>query len=954
MRVSTSWIKYNLGRTISDRKIIEALERAGIEVEQYSCSTSIDENIVVGMVQNVRQHPEADRLHIATVLIGSAEFEVVCGAPNVRAGILVPFAQIGSILPSGDVIEKAKLRGVISNGMLCSGRELGLSDDHEGLLELGAENKPGTTLSKIYPADSHLDLKTQANRFDLLSVLGLAREVAAQLDIPTPQYTQTELLYSSKNIFIASTEASVQRIQFAELTVDPSCETPDWMIQRLLSAGVRSISIIVDITNYVMLEYGQPLHAYDADDVSLPFSVRFAEKGEKLTTLDGNERKLTADDLVVADVKGILGLAGVMGGAKSEVSEKTKRIYLEAASFDGGLVRKMAKRHGLRSEASARFERGLPVQLQPVALAYAVELLEKHAGAKFVAAEDKLSIFPYEYRIGLRSSYASKMLGIELFKEEIVVILARLGIEAKPFDIMAEAKSHLDKPYKWGATFKQDRSDAFDCSYLTDYLYSLIRQEIGHTSLGQYEVGMPVDEAELLPGDILFYRGHDAGDKGDYGLDEIQSADSSQQPHSIKGHYYLKDSAADGFNKIEAKTEGLVGHNGLYIGDGKVIHAAKYEYVDGAWTELKEPRVMEVSVDAYTQNPTYLGARRFVENLDDWISVAKAPWWRTDLRSQEDLLEELARTIGYDKIPATIPAWHPKEVSFDRVRRPKQQLRDLLTGLGLYEVMTYSFVSAEQIAGIGDDATEYLKLKNPLSSEQAYLRRSLLPSHLRVLEQNRKDFSEVAFYELSGVFHPKDKGELPDEPLMLAITTSSSAEGYRYVKGIWDQIVAKYVLDYQFIIEDMKPYAAGRMARIMVRGKEIGRIGQILPSVLRAHKLEGEVGFLEVSWDLVLAAAQTVSYSAILKFPAANRDLTILVPLAAEWVKIGKALNIIAGVEARYGGDYYSDDLPAGYRSLTIHLELSASDHTLGDVEVLSMMVRVEQLLQNKFKAKAR
>lgn len=918
MRVSTSWIKSNLGRTISDREIVDALELAGIEVEQYSCSTMIDDNIVVGLVQNVRQHPEADRLHIVTVSNGTEDFEVVCGAPNVRAGILVPFAQIGSVLPSGDAISKAKLRGIVSNGMLCSGRELGLSDDHEGLLELAAENKPGTTLSHLYPEDGHLELKTQANRFDLLSVLGLAREVAAQLDIPTPDYIHSELLYSSESKIIASTEASVSRIQFAELTVDSSCETPDWMAQRLLSAGVRSIGIIVDITNYVMLEYGQPLHAYDADHVSLPFSVRFAQKDEKLTTLDDNNRKLTKDDLVVTDSNGILGLAGVMGGEKSEVSENTKRIYLEAASFDGAIVRKMAKRHGLRSEASARFERGLPVQLQSVALAYAAELLEKYAGAKLIQAEDRLNVFPYEYRIGLRVSYIVKMLGIDLTRDEIVVKLARLGIESRPFDIVTEARSHLDKPYAWGASFRTHRTDAFDCGYLIDYLYSLIGQMIGHSAPQLMKSGREIPLDELQIGDTLY-----------------------------------RDGA---WKEVKREDRDGVSHVAMYIGDGKIIHAENYHMVDGEWQELpKKEQIVRIDpLEIITDVKGFYGARRHVENLDDWISVPKAPWWRTDLRTQEDLLEELARTIGYDKIPATIPAWHPLEVPFDRTRRPKQQLRELLSGLGLYEVMTYSFVSSEQIEGIGADPKDYLKLKNPLSSEQAYLRRTLLPSHLRVLEQNRKDFSEVAFYELSGVFHPNEKGELPDEPTVLAVTTASSTDGYRYVKGIWDQIAAKYVIDYQLITEDSKPYAAGRMARIMVRGKEIGRIGQLMPSILRGHKLDGEVGFLEVSWDLISESARTVGYEAILKFPAANRDLTMLVPMTAEWAKIQKALNSIVGVKARYAGDYYSDDLPRGYRSLSMHLELFATDHTLEDAEVLSSMMRIEQLLQNKFKAKTR
>ena len=953
MKVTTSWIQSYLRRTISDREIVDSLEKAGFEVEQFSSSKALDPNIVIAKVQNVRQHPEADRLHIAEVFDGTDIFEIVCGAPNIRAGLIVPLARIGAVLPSGDEIVQAKLRGVTSNGMLCSGYELELSEDHNGLLELDAEATLGASINSLYPADGLIDMKTAANRWDALSVLGLAREVSGQTKNEIIETPITELVFDSKSNYIDSLEPSVSRFCIAELKLGKMQKTPEWMAQRLIGAGVRTLGLIVDISNYVMLEYGQPMHAYDADKVALPFGARKMAFKEILMTLDNVERVLGTDDLVICDAKQALGLAGVMGGAHTEVIDTTKRIYLEAATFEAGIIRKTAKRHGLRSDASARFERGLPVQLAPVALARAIDLLVEYAGAKVVGAQDKLQIFPYENRIGLCTSYASKYLGIELNAKQIVETLGLLGIEARPFDIVAEAKKHLNKPYKWGATFKEDRTEAFDCSYLTDYLYSLIGREIGHTSLGQYEVGRTVDENDLLPGDILFYRGHDFGDKGEYDLEEIQSKDSKQQPHSIKGHYYLKDLVSGGFKKIQAKIEGLVGHNGLYIGDGKVIHAAKYEFVDGSWAELKVPRVMEVSIDNYTQNPTYLGARRYIDNLDDWISIEKVPWWRTDLKLEEDLLEELARLIGYDKIPSTIPAWHPQEVQFDRRTQPERRIRQLLSGLGLYEVMTYSFVSGEQITRLGEETVDYLKLKNPLSSEQAYLRRNLATSHMGVLEQNRKVVSEVGFYEISGVFN--DRGdELPDEPIMIAVTVSAPHEAYRYVKGVWDQLSLQLGLDFQLIPFEGSPYAMGRAVNVIVRGKAIGTMGQIAPAILRAHKLEGEVARFELDLGALLEAAKTVSYDTPSKYPAASRDITVLVPMASQWQKIGKALNNIAGVKASYGGDYYSDNLPEGYRSLTIHLELSAQDHTLEDSEVLSVMTRIEQLLNSTFKVKNR
>jgi phenylalanyl-tRNA synthetase beta subunit len=953
MKVTTSWIQSYLRRTISDHEIVESLERAGFEVEQFSSSKALDPNIVIAKVQNVRQHPEADRLHIAEVFDGTDTFEIVCGAPNIRTGLVVPLARIGVVLPSGDVISQAKLRGVTSNGMLCSGRELELSDDHDGLLELDSEATLGASINSIYPADGLIDMKTAANRWDALSVLGLAREVSGQTKNELNELPVSELLFDSKTNYIDFLEPSVSRFCITELKLGARQKTPDWMIQRLTSAGVRTLGLIVDITNYVMLEYGQPMHAYDADKVALPFGARKAHPKEKLTTLDEAERDLDVDDLVICDADRGLGLAGVMGGLHSEVTDGTKRIYLEAATFEPGIIRKSAKRHGLRSDASARFERGLPVQLAPVAMARAIDLFVEYAGAKVVGGQDKLQIFPYEYRIGLRTSYASKYLGIDLDAKKIVETLNLLGIEARQFDIVAEAKKHLNKPYAWGASFRKSGDTAFDCSYLTDYLYSLIGLEIGHTSLGQYEIGRPVTDNELLPGDILFYRGKDSDDAGDYDLKDIDSKDSSKQPHSIKGHYYMSDQKNGGYTKIEAKTGGLVGHNGLYIGDGKVIHAAHYEYVDGEWKALAEPRVMEVSVEYYTTNPTYLGARRYVDTVSDYITVKNAPWWRSDLKLEEDLLEELARLVGYDKIPSTIPAWHPQEVQFDRRTQPERRIRQLLSGLGLYEVMTYSFVSEEQITRLGEETSTYLKLKNPLSSEQAYLRRNLATSHMSVLEQNRKVASEVGFYEISGVFH--DRGdELPDEPTMIGVTVAVPHEAYRYVKGIWDQLSAHLGLDFQLLPFEGSPYAKGRAVSVMVRGKSIGTMGQMTPTILRTHKLDGEVARFELDLGALLEASKTITYDAPSRYPAANRDMTILVPMTAQWQKIDKALNNIVGVTAHYGGDYYSDSLPVGYRSLTIHLELSAMDHTLDDAEVLSLMTRIEQLLEHTFKAKNR
>jgi phenylalanyl-tRNA synthetase beta subunit len=906
---------------MTDRELGDALELAGVEVEQLISSTKIDPLIVVGLVKKCIQHPNADRLKLTEVEVKGKTLKIVCGAPNVRAGLKVAVAQVGSTLPSGDVITKAKLRGETSEGMLCSDRELALGNDHEGLLVLDSELKVGTKLDDLYPVDGQLDITTAANRFDLQSVVGLAREAAAlsKNKLVLPKLKPTETTKTGPAVKLQVTPELVSRFMLAELTLaKPNQGVNVQLMAWLRGSGVRAVSPVVDITNFVMIEHGQPLHAYDADKVEGAVVVRQAKAGEKLETLDGTERKLTPADLVIADDRGAIGLAGVMGGAATEVNAKTKRIYLEVATFHGATVRKMAKRHSLRSEASARFERGLPVQLVPFAMASAVELLTKELGAKVVGVSDDLRVWPWTQRIGLRKSRLDGLLGITLKPKEVTEALAKLGIEAKPFDIVAEAKSHLGKPYVWGASFKTHGAEGFDCGYLVDYLYSLIGVMVGHSAPQIMATGRPVELSELKPGDTLYRDGL--------------------------------------WEKLKREDRAGVSHVALYIGDGKILHAESHEFVDGAWRELPKAkqRVMIDPLKVITEVPGFHGARRHVEDLDDFISVAEVPWWRPDLKLPEDLIEEIVRVIGYDRIPATLPAWQPRRLEFDHQRAWRRRLRETLFGSDLFEVMTYSFVSEAQLLELGEKPKDYLKLQNPLSSEQAYLRRSPLPSLLATLARNAKYASEVGLYEVTGVFEPKAKGKLPDEPERLAIIWRGKSDAYGQLKGVFDRLGRVLGLELVVTPADDARFAPGRSGVVSLGKTKIGWIGQLKPALVKRHKLSGEVAYLELDLVVLLAKAAPTSYRPASRFPAARRDLAVVVAEVVTWQQLHDEAARDGLAEVSFVSDYRGDDLPAGHKSVALRLEMSAPDHTLTEVEVEDRLRQIETRLKGQLKAVAR
>ena len=437
MKLSFSWLKAYVDVDLSPRELGHRMTLAGVELDSVEAIGGTWEGVVVGQVTDVAPHPNADRLRLATVDAGGEPITVVCGAPNVAAGQKIAYAAVGAKLLDGhtgqpSVLKPAKIRGVESRGMVCSERELGLSTQHEGILVLAEDAPVGMALAS-YMGDAMLDFAVTANRPDCLSVLGIAREAAAitgkPLRQPTLDYAETgKPIADLASVEIADAELCPRYIAtvVTEVKLAPS---PPWMQARLAAAGVRAINNVVDITNYVMLEYGQPLHAFDYDKLAgHKIVVRRAQAGESMTTIDGVARTLAPHMLVISDASRPVALAGVMGGSQSEVSEDTVNVLLESACFNNISIRRTSREVGMRSEASLRFEKGLPQELPYYAARRATQLLVEIAGG--IAAQGMLDIFPGKQPrlpVRLTEQRARQLLGVAVPVAEMAETLRRLG-----------------------------------------------------------------------------------------------------------------------------------------------------------------------------------------------------------------------------------------------------------------------------------------------------------------------------------------------------------------------------------------------------------------------------------------------------------------------------------------------------------------------------------------------
>lgn len=971
MRLSYKWLKKITPFNEPVEKLAELLTLHVAQVEKIEKLSDRLNKVIVAEIINIKPHPNADKLRVvelkAIVKGRQLKVTVVCGAPNIKVGQKVPLALPGAKLVGGAEINESVIRGIKSDGMLCAEDELGIDTDHTGIYVLPKETKIGESLNKILGFDDtilEIENKSITHRSDLFSHLGFAREIAAikerQLKIKSVKNLKTaEKLPLKVKVEDNNLCPHYIGVVMDNIIIGPS---PIWMQNLLRNLGIRPINNVVDITNYVLLELGQPLHAFDYSKLESngekTIIVRNAKKGEKLLALDGKEYVLENGDIVIADKSKPIALAGIMGGELSGISEQTKTIVIESAAFDPLTIRRTSRRLGIRTEASLRFEKGIAFRSQKIALDRAIELISEICGGR--VASESVDIFAgwsWIQHIGLRKTYIKNFLDADIPEQKTIEIIKALGFEIEKFDIVREAKKHLGKPYVYGAKFKTHGTTAFDCSYLTDYIYSLIDKFIGHTSLAQIHLGKPVKKNDLRPGDVLFLKGV---------IDK-----------SAVGYYFVPDGQG---NHLKVKTNKYpkgVGHCALYIGNGKIIHATHYDYdfQKKKWLKRNEKggKVAEESVDKFLKHPEYLGARRYVDNLDDYFALT-VPWWRPDVKIEEDVIEEILRIYGTNKIIPQPIIGELKPIAYEKEFITERELKNILVGCGFDEVYNYSFYWG----GVLDQKQE-IELLNPVSQEQKNLRVGLLSLLLINAQKNLPNFDNFKIFETGRVFqdYPSENVEKKQRKMIAGLVIDNKNDGlnlFLKIKGIVQLILddtninrdrVQYMSMVDFKNKTTKdwlwawPYFNELASQvILLDNKIIGLFGEIDHSEAQSLKITSPLAMFEL--DLEFLANEYPAAKKFIEipvFPPVKRDLSFLIDLPytyqtieTELKKLMRAWTNIVNFELI---DEFRDKKFGEKRSLAFRFTLQ-ENRTFTAEMINETIEKIIRLMKNKFGAELR
>lgn len=797
MLVPISWLKEFVDVRENSKELADRLTMSGSNVEGVEQWGKDIKNIVVGKLTKVEKHPDADKLLIVYVDTATENLQVVTGATNIKEGDKVPVALHGSTVAGGKKIRASKLRGVESAGMLCSAEELGL-DGHglpqemrDGILILPEDAPLGADIKEYLNLDDEvIDFEITPNRSDCLSIIGIARETAAtfKLDLSIPQI---ELKEEAEGIAKDRAKITIEAQDLChryvarlveDIVIKPS---PLWLQRRLQTCGVRPINNIVDITNYVMLEMGQPLHAFDFDKLEgRSIIVRRGKASEKMNTLDGTAREIDDSMLVIADAKKPVAIAGVMGGADSEITSSTTCILLESANFFGPNIRQASKRMGLRSESSMRFEKGIDPNLCVKAADRACELIEQLGAGKVL--KGYIDLFP------------------------------------------------------------------------------------GKTN----------------PKEIPF---------------------NPDKINTVLGTDIHPDEMADMLNRLEIPIK-----------------------------------------------TTTYGKRAIV------------PTFRPDVTEEADIIEEIGRMYGYDKLPITLPKGNVTCGKLNTYQKYVNDIKDVLVYNGYSEIYTYSFVSPEVFNSIKapdkSSLRQAITLMNPLGEDHSIMRTTMLPNMLDVIGFNlNRKAQELRLFETGAVYLPKELPlkELPYENKRIAIGLCDEAMDFFDLKKIIETLFAKLRIEnYNFILDRHFAFHTGRCARITLDNDEIGFAGEIHPDVLENYGINKKVYVAELNLDVILSkASRKINFKPLPKFPTSDRDIAIVVKERVLAKDILDTIKVIGGnllENAELFDVYQGGQVPKGYKSMAFSITFRAEDRTLTDAKVNETMENIKTSLHDKFDATLR
>lgn len=802
---SYNWLSEYLKHDLTVEEFAKRHTAAGNSVERMHDLRDGLKRIVVGFVDAVEKHPNADKLRIADVNIGTAVVKIVCGGTNLKKKQRVAVALPGARVRwhgEGEPVElvESEIRGVRSHGMICAAVELGFDllpqGDHEiwDLTKL-TKAEPGTPVSEALGLDDiMLDIEVTSNRPDCLGIVGQAREGFAAVGGKfswKPKVLKVEENLPALSVHVEDTDLcpKYEAVLLDGVKVGPS---PWWLQKRLMLAGHKPINNVVDVTNYVLLELGHPLHAFDADKLSgNAVVVRRAKAGEVLKTLDGKENKLTADMLVIADAVKPVAVAGVMGGEDSGTSETTTRVVLESATFNKVSIRRTARALNLQTDASLTFEKGLSTQATHAALARAVELLKKVAGARVASAPFRFEAKPYQAPVfSFDPKKAAALMGADLPAKDMAAILKRLGFVI------------------------------------------------------------------------------------------------SKHPPSSQ--------------------EGVKG--------------------------------------------------------ESWVTV---PYWRdNDIEHSRDFVEEIARIFGYANIASVLPVGALSAAKADPILQWERHAKNALRGMGFAETYNYSFVSAKELQRYALDPDAAVKIANPLSVEQEYLRPSLIPTMLGVVESNQRRFPQADLFELAPIHRPRG-ADIPEARLHLLIATVGvdGKEGFLRAKGALERLmrelgVRTWRLERLKSGTDDARWHRNRSAAIWIGDHaHVGMLGQVSTETAKAFGLEQPTFLVELDFEaLAPLCSSALKYRALPAFQEVKRDIAFVVADRVEYGPLVAALRAASGLleSVELFDTYRGEGVGEGKKSLAIHLAFRHAERTLSAEEVETELGKLRQVLESQFRATMR